>query len=190
MKAANRGLSSAYAHAGVLTADVAATFQIGDFDYSVAVPGLGRIPVNVTAQNFDHPVIRPSILRTKPARDPGTAQSSDIARMRPERARGGARTRVGLTTEAAKAAPNAAFAIGRRPIWSTVGSCQHAVSSRPERLGLRRHHITTDGDGAIVSLVCERYASTSRMEAPSDPATAFEHRYDYALSYSSHTVHS
>jgi hypothetical protein len=47
MKAANRGFRSAYAAGGILTADAAATFQIVDFDHSVAVPGLGRIPVNV-----------------------------------------------------------------------------------------------------------------------------------------------
>ncbi len=47
MKAANRGFTSAYADAGILTADVAATFRIGDFDHSVGVPGDGRVPVNV-----------------------------------------------------------------------------------------------------------------------------------------------
>jgi len=47
MKAANRGFTSADTDAGVLTADVAATFQIDDFDHSVAVPGRGRLPVNV-----------------------------------------------------------------------------------------------------------------------------------------------
>ncbi len=47
VKAANRRFRSAYAGASVLTADAAATFQIGDFDDNVAVPGLGRIPINV-----------------------------------------------------------------------------------------------------------------------------------------------
>lgn len=47
MKAANRGFRSTYAATGVLTADVATTFEIGDFDHSVKVPGLGRVPVNV-----------------------------------------------------------------------------------------------------------------------------------------------
>jgi len=47
MKAANRGFKSTYADAGVLTADAAKTFQIGNFDHSVNVPRLGRVPVNV-----------------------------------------------------------------------------------------------------------------------------------------------
>jgi len=47
MKAANRGFISTYADAGVVTADVAATFRIADFDHSVAVPGLGKLPLNV-----------------------------------------------------------------------------------------------------------------------------------------------
>jgi hypothetical protein len=47
MKAANRGFRSTYADAGVLTADTARTFEVGDFDHSVKVSGLGRIPGNI-----------------------------------------------------------------------------------------------------------------------------------------------
>jgi len=43
----NDALASAYEHAGVTVADVAATFRIDDFDHTVAAPGQGRVPVNV-----------------------------------------------------------------------------------------------------------------------------------------------
>jgi lysophospholipase L1-like esterase len=43
----NDALASAYEHAGVAVADVAATFRIDDFDHTVAAPGRGRVPVNV-----------------------------------------------------------------------------------------------------------------------------------------------
>jgi RimJ/RimL family protein N-acetyltransferase len=62
----------------------------------------------------------------------------------------------GFATEAAKALLDAAFATGRRRIWSTVGSWNAPSLRVLEKLGFRRHHTTTDGDGELVWLVCDR----------------------------------
>jgi len=41
------GLATAYRNAGAMVADVAKTFRIDDFADTVAVPGRGRLPLNV-----------------------------------------------------------------------------------------------------------------------------------------------
>ena len=61
----------------------------------------------------------------------------------------------GFATEASKAVLEAAFATGRNRIWSTVRSWNGPSFRVLEKLGFRRHHTTTDGDGELVWLVCD-----------------------------------
>jgi RimJ/RimL family protein N-acetyltransferase len=62
----------------------------------------------------------------------------------------------GYATEAARALPDAAFATGRRRIWSTMGPWNAASLRVAEKLGFRRDHCTTEGDGEVVWMVCDR----------------------------------
>lgn len=62
----------------------------------------------------------------------------------------------GYATEASRALLEAAFGTGRRRIWSTVRSWNAPSLRVLERLGFRRDHSTTDADGDLVWLVCER----------------------------------
>ena len=62
----------------------------------------------------------------------------------------------GYAAEASKALLDAGFATGRGRIWSTV-RWWNAPSFRVlEKLGFRRDHSTTDADGELVWLVCDR----------------------------------
>jgi RimJ/RimL family protein N-acetyltransferase len=65
----------------------------------------------------------------------------------------------GYATEASRALLDAAFATGRTRIWSTVGSWNAPSLRVLEKLGFRRDHSTTDTDGELVWLVCDRSAS-------------------------------
>ena len=47
MTTLNRGLTTTYEDAGVVVADVAATYDTANFKDTVVVPGIGRVPVNV-----------------------------------------------------------------------------------------------------------------------------------------------
>jgi RimJ/RimL family protein N-acetyltransferase len=64
----------------------------------------------------------------------------------------------GFATEASRALLEAGFGTGRRRIWSTVRSWNAPSFRVLERLGFRRHHTTTDTDGELVWMVCERDA--------------------------------
>lgn len=62
----------------------------------------------------------------------------------------------GYATEASTALLAAAFATGRRRIWSTVRSWNAPSFRVLEKLGFRHHRTTTDDDGELVWLVRER----------------------------------
>lgn len=105
--------------------------------------------------------IGPLVLRTKPDGHPvgycaivigrGSLGEPELAYELSPQAQGN-----GLATEAAKAVLDAAFATGRRRIWSTVGSWNAPSLRVLEKLGFRRHHTTIDNDGELVWLVCDR----------------------------------
>jgi RimJ/RimL family protein N-acetyltransferase len=59
----------------------------------------------------------------------------------------------GYATEAARALVDAAAATGRHRLWSTVGSWNVASLRVLEKIGFRRHHVTTDDRGEIVWVV-------------------------------------
>jgi RimJ/RimL family protein N-acetyltransferase len=67
----------------------------------------------------------------------------------------------GYATEAARALLDAAFATGRTRIWSTVGSWNAPSLRVLDKLGFRRDHSTTDADGELIWLVCERPLSVA-----------------------------
>ena len=56
----------------------------------------------------------------------------------------------GYATEAARAVVDAAFATGRRRIWSTVRAWNTPSLNVLEKLGFQRHHSTVDDQGEIV----------------------------------------
>ena len=62
----------------------------------------------------------------------------------------------GYATEASRALLDAAFATGRRRIWSTVGSWNAPSLRVLEKLGFRRDHTTTEADGELIWLVRDR----------------------------------
>ena len=62
----------------------------------------------------------------------------------------------GYATEASQALLDAAFATGRRCIWSTVRSWNAPLLRVLDKLGFRRDHSTTDADGELVWLWCGR----------------------------------
>lgn len=62
----------------------------------------------------------------------------------------------GYATEAARALLEAAFGTGRRRVWSTVRSWNAPSLRVLDKLGFRRDHSTTDADGEVVWLVCDR----------------------------------
>lgn len=62
----------------------------------------------------------------------------------------------GYATEASQALLEAGFATGRRRIWSTVRSWNAPSFRVLDKLGFRRDHSTTDADGELVWLVCDR----------------------------------
>ncbi len=62
----------------------------------------------------------------------------------------------GYATEASRALLEAAFATGRRRIWSTVRSWNLPSFQVLEKLGFRRDHSTTDAGGELSWLVCDR----------------------------------
>jgi len=62
----------------------------------------------------------------------------------------------GYATEASRALLEAAFATGRRRIWSTVRSWNAPSFRVLEKLGFRRDHSTTDVDGELVWMVRDR----------------------------------
>jgi RimJ/RimL family protein N-acetyltransferase len=62
----------------------------------------------------------------------------------------------GYATEAAGALLDAAFNTGRRRIWATVRSWNGPSFRVLDKLGFRRDHSTTDADGEVVWLVCDR----------------------------------
>lgn len=59
----------------------------------------------------------------------------------------------GYATEAAKAVADAAFATGRRRLWSTVRSWNTPSFRVLEKVGFRRDHSVTDERGELVYLV-------------------------------------
>ena len=59
----------------------------------------------------------------------------------------------GYATEAASAVLDAAFATGRRRLWSTVGSWNAQSLRVLENLGLHRDHSVTDERGEVVYMV-------------------------------------
>lgn len=62
--------------------------------------------------------------------------------------------RQGYGTEAARAVMDAAFATGRRRIWSTVGGWNKPSLRVLEKIGVERHHETTDERGrALIYLL-------------------------------------
>jgi RimJ/RimL family protein N-acetyltransferase len=62
----------------------------------------------------------------------------------------------GYATEASRAMIEAAFATGRRRIWSTVRSWNAPSFRVLDKLGFRRDHSTTDAHGELVWLLCDR----------------------------------
>ena len=62
----------------------------------------------------------------------------------------------GYATEAARAMLAAAFDTGRRRIWATIRPWNAASLRVAEKLGFHRDHSTTDADGEIVWMVCDR----------------------------------
>lgn len=62
----------------------------------------------------------------------------------------------GYATEAGRALLDAAFETGRRRIWATIGSWNAPSLRVAEKLGFRRHHITTEADREVVWTVCDR----------------------------------
>jgi RimJ/RimL family protein N-acetyltransferase len=66
----------------------------------------------------------------------------------------------GHATEASRALLDAAFATGRIRIWSTVASWNAPSLRVLEKLGFRRDHNTTDANGELIWLVCDRSASS------------------------------
>jgi RimJ/RimL family protein N-acetyltransferase len=73
----------------------------------------------------------------------------------------------GYATEASRALLDAAFATGRTRICSTVGSWNAPSLRVLEKLGFRRDHSTTEADGELIWLVCDRSAPP---EGPRDRA--------------------
>ena len=61
----------------------------------------------------------------------------------------------GYATEAARAVLDAAFATGRRRIWSTVRTWNGPSLRVLEKIGFRRDHVDTDDKGDMVYLVCD-----------------------------------
>jgi RimJ/RimL family protein N-acetyltransferase len=61
----------------------------------------------------------------------------------------------GYATDAARAVVDAAFATGRRRLWSTVGSWNAPSFRVLEKLGFRRDHTIDDDRGEIVYLVLD-----------------------------------
>jgi RimJ/RimL family protein N-acetyltransferase len=61
----------------------------------------------------------------------------------------------GYATEAARAVLEAAFATGRRRIWSTVGAWNAPSLRVLEKIGFRRDHVISDDRGETVYLVCD-----------------------------------
>lgn len=62
----------------------------------------------------------------------------------------------GYATEAAGALLDAAFLTGRRRIWATIRSWNEPSLRVAEKLGFRRDRCTTDADGEVVWMVCDR----------------------------------
>jgi RimJ/RimL family protein N-acetyltransferase len=61
----------------------------------------------------------------------------------------------GYATEAARAVLDAAFATGRRRIWSTVGAWNGPSLRVLEKIGFRRDHVVSADKDEIVYLVCD-----------------------------------
>lgn len=101
------------------------------------------------------------VLRTRPDGDPigycaiivgrASFEEPEIAYELLPRAHG-----QGYATEASRGLLDAAFATGRRRIWSTVRSWNAPSFRVLEKLGFRRDHSTTDEDGELVWMVCDR----------------------------------
>jgi RimJ/RimL family protein N-acetyltransferase len=64
---------------------------------------------------------------------------------------------VGYATEASKALVDASFATGRSRLWSTVRRWNTASLRVLDKLGFHEDHRTTDGDGEVIWLLCERW---------------------------------
>jgi RimJ/RimL family protein N-acetyltransferase len=62
----------------------------------------------------------------------------------------------GYATEAGRALLDAAFDTGRRRIWATIGSWNAPSLRVAEKLGFRRDHCTTEVNGEVVWMVCDR----------------------------------
>lgn len=61
---------------------------------------------------------------------------------------------LGYATEAASAVLDAAFATGRRRLWSTVRSWNIPSFRVLEKIGFRRDHSVVDDQGELVYMVC------------------------------------
>lgn len=62
----------------------------------------------------------------------------------------------GYATEAALAVLGAAFATGRSRIWATVRAWNAPSLRVLDKLGFHRDHVTSDDEGEILWMVCER----------------------------------
>jgi RimJ/RimL family protein N-acetyltransferase len=62
----------------------------------------------------------------------------------------------GYATEAGRALLDAAFDTGRRRIWATIGSSNAPSLRVAEKLDFRRDHCTTEVNGEVVWMVCDR----------------------------------
>jgi RimJ/RimL family protein N-acetyltransferase len=72
----------------------------------------------------------------------------------------------GYATEASRAVVDAAFATGRSKLWSTVRPWNTASLRVLDKLEFHPDHKTTDADGEIIWLVCERWLPTTDSGCP------------------------
>lgn len=101
------------------------------------------------------------VMRVRPDGDPigycaiivgrGPLEEPEIAYELLPRAQG-----QGYATEASAALLDAVFATGRTRIWSTVRSWNARSFRVLDKLGFRRDHTTTDSNGELVWMVCDR----------------------------------
>jgi len=129
--------------------------------------------IDVMAKTFENTGIGALVLRKRPDGEPLGYTALIVGRCsldEPElayellpRAHG-----HGYATEAARALLDAAFDTGRLRIWATIRSWNAPSLRVADKLGFRRDHITTDVDGELVWLVCDR-SPTCYPDATSAP---------------------
>ncbi|WP_203337709.1 GNAT family N-acetyltransferase [Nocardioides limicola] len=120
-----------------------------------------RAKIAQMAETMEATGIGALVLRTKPDGDPigycaivvgrGSLDEPELAYELLPRAHGN-----GYATEASRALLDAAFATGRRRIWSTIAAWNAPSLRVLEKLGFQRHHVTAGTDGDVVWLLCER----------------------------------